>query len=107
MHAPFSAHGSLVLQSCPLAEGLDFRELDSLSSQRASLVSVLVTRSTEEQRFSPECYHPHYPGRFWSSWVFVEFAHFLDVMYFYIVRTSAEFTEICQKSLYEFCASIM
>ena len=66
------------------------------------MFDIFMTFFTEEQRFSLEGYHPHDPGRFWPSWVFMEIAHLSYVMHLYVLMAPAKFARICEKSLYEF-----
>jgi hypothetical protein len=58
------------------------------------MFDIFMTPFTEEQRLALEGYHPHYPGRFQPSWVFVKFSHGLYVMHFYIFVAPAVFAEI-------------
>ena len=75
-----------------LLEDFDFRQLDTLSSQRASCMNVLMTRSTEGHRFSFEGYHPLDPCWFFPSWVRMQVFHSSYMMDFYVLCGPTEFT---------------
>jgi len=84
----------------------DLVEADELPRDWESVFNGYVTSLAENQRFSPQGYHPFYPFRFCSSWVFMKFAHGIDMMDFYVFVASAQFAEICQKPLHKFCSMV-
>ena len=102
MRTGFQVHGSLVSLYCLFLQLFYIRKLDSLSSQRATIGHILMTRSTEGHRFPFQGYHPFDPFRLAPSWVLVEIFHGSYMMDFYILCGSAEFTVSREKSLHEF-----
>src|SRR5215469_15302482 len=96
---PLSWHPALRYQSLdPLLEGLYFLQRETFSSRRPSMIGIVVTDWAQEKRFSSEGYHPHFPGRYFASWMFVEVFQLSYVMCFEGFSTSTPFTNFCQES---------
>jgi hypothetical protein len=79
----------------------DFLKTDRFPSHGPSKLYVHVTGSAEEHRFTPEGYHPFYPGWLFASWILMQVFHCSDVMPLYILRTTP-FAMIGEQSLFEF-----
>jgi len=72
----------------------DLLKLDILSSHGTPVRDVFMTRSTEEHGLPSEGYHPLHPFRLFPSWVLVNVFHGSDMVDFYVICTSTEFTDV-------------
>ncbi len=73
-----------------------------MSHQWTSSVEVLVTRSTEDQRFSTSCCHDFDPEGLLVVLIFREVFECSDMMHLNKIREkgcSAVLTDLCQQSL--------
>ena len=73
-----------------------------MSPQWTSSVEVLMTRSTEDQRFSASCRHDFDPERLLAALIFREVFECSDMMHLNAVceqGCSALLTDLCQQSL--------
>jgi hypothetical protein len=59
-------------------------------------MEILVTSTTENQRFSSPSRHPFYPGGFFWSSLNIEISQFANVVYFDILFAPTHFTGICE-----------
>src|SRR5260221_4477557 len=99
----FQAHGSLISSYCLLLQLLHVRKLDSLSSQRATIGHVLMTRSTEGHRFPFQGYHPFDPFWFCPSWVCVEIFYGSAIVHFFLPCWSPHFDVTLPQDLFAVC----
>ena len=87
-----STHPALQYPGLCLLSGFDLREFDTLSSHGSACMQVVMTVSTEEQRFSFQGDHPHHPGWFWPSCMVVDVFQGPYVMDFYIFGAATVLT---------------
>ena len=71
----------------------------------ASVLDVVVTVATDNQRFPSSCYHPPHPFRSWRAAFWVQVCKFADMMHFNVLRCSAELTGLCQEALHHLASA--